>query len=206
MLNVRDLTLKTPDHRTLFDRFNLSLNRGECLAIMGPNGAGKSALLHALAGLSSLPTEGQISHGKVVWQDGRLFVPAHLRSCTLVMQDPAIWPHLSALQQLRLVPQKSPRPSIGALIELFALTDVQHQSGHTLSGGQKARLALARAVRTGACLLLLDEPFASMDQASEKRMIKALLCLQEEFRFAMIAVTHNQESASTLSSGRILQL
>ncbi|MGE3142408.1 MAG: molybdenum ABC transporter ATP-binding protein [Hyphomonadaceae bacterium] len=173
-------------------------------ALFGPSGAGKSLLLGALAGFERLES------GRVVF-DGRVLddvglgrrTPPHLREIGIVFQDARLFPHLSVRGNLRYAEARAPQGG-GALAleeaaERFDLTALLDRRPRNLSGGEKARVALARAVLARPRLLLLDEPFAALDGVRRRVFVKALRALHEALRIPMIVVTHQIEDVAALA-------
>ena len=153
MISARALGRRFGAKRVLRD-LDLEVRSGEVLLVAGPNGSGKSTLLALMAGLLA-PTEGEI---EVDLPRGRIGYLAH---------EPLVYKELSALENLDLygrlyhVPER--RETIGALLERFGLWDARHQRVGSFSRGMQQRLALCRVLLHGPELLLLDEPYSSLD-------------------------------------------
>ncbi|QIK84697.1 ABC transporter ATP-binding protein [Sanguibacter sp. HDW7] len=151
----------------------LSVAPGEVLCVVGPNGSGKSTLLWVLAGLVPLAA-GRVTLGGAVLDDvqARVHVPAPDRRTGLVPQSHVLFGHLSALENVafglraRGVPVRDARKRAADALEHVGLADHAHERADRLSGGQSQRVALARAVVVEPALLLLDEPFAALDEAA----------------------------------------
>ena len=153
MISARGLGRRFGAKRVLRD-LDLEVRSGELLVVTGPNGSGKSTLLALMAGLLA-PTEGEI---EVDVPRGRIGYLAH---------EPLVYKELSALENLDLygrlyhVPER--RETIGALLERFGLWEARHQRVGSFSRGMQQRLALCRVLIHGPELLLLDEPYSSLD-------------------------------------------
>ncbi len=184
--------------------------------IFGPSGSGKTSLLEAIAGLRR-PAAGTITlDGAVLTDSGshRFVAPEH-RAIGYVPQDGALFTHLSVRKNLRYGLHGRPAPSAGLsfehiveVLEIFSLLD---RAIATLSGGEKQRVALGRALLAAPKLLLLDEPLASLDTALKERLLPYLLRIREEFSIPMLYVTHSPdevvalcEHALILSAGKIV--
>lgn len=147
---------------------HLELAEGERLGLIGPNGAGKSTVLKTLAGLLSGPGV-QVRVGTHTWEDGVRFTPAHQRSVGYLAQDPLLFPHLTCLDNVafglraRGMNGRQARGEAHSLLERVGAGAWVARYPHQLSGGQAARVALARAVAPEPELVLLDEPFAALD-------------------------------------------
>jgi len=177
---------------------SFELHRGEFVSIVGPSGCGKSTLLRILAGLLR-PTSGQ------------LLVNQHHRptAVSFVFQQPTLLPWRSVEHNVRLPLELQGKLSpvtkerVHQVLELVGLADFHRHYPHQLSGGMQMRVSLARALVTQPELLLLDEPFAALDDITRQRLNEELLTLWERDRFTALFVTHNVSEAIFLS-GRVL--
>lgn len=197
---MSDLTLDAVtvrrNGRPVLDAVTTAFPGGRRTVLWGPSGAGKSTLLAAIAGLVE-PGAGTIRLGReVLFSRGEgISVVPHLRRVGFVFQDLALWPHLRALEQVRLVAR-----SAGArhatdvarvLLESVGLADLAHRRPAELSGGEQQRLALARAVAGQPEILLLDEPFSSVDGATRGTLRALLRDLSPRVPGPTIYVTHD---------------
>jgi len=177
------------------DRISLQVQRGECVCLVGASGCGKSTLLHLLADLDS-PTSGKIR------VEGRT---------ALMFQEAALFPWLtvggnvSLALRLRGVPRGERRPLVASLLESVHLDEVAARRPHELSGGMRQRVALARALAQDADVLLMDEPFGSLDAMTRDLLHAELERLWTERRFTVLFVTHNVREAVRLAD-RVLVL
>jgi ABC-type sulfate/molybdate transport systems ATPase subunit/ABC-type sulfate transport system permease component len=163
------------------------------LAILGPSGAGKSLTLRALAGLRG---PGAARVGLDGAELGTL--AAEDRQVGWVPQELALLPHLSVWKQVTFGTRADPVLAAGWLDRL-GLSELRERLPHELSGGQRQRVALARALATRPRLLLLDEPFSSLDAPVRSRLRRELRSLQRELRMTTVLVTHDPEEAALLA-------
>ena len=192
---------------------SLEIKKGEIFSLLGVSGCGKSTLIKAVLGL--IPSyEGKIFlNGKDVSA-----LPPEKRNCTVVFQDLRLFPHLTVGENIAfpLHFQKKnkaeEREIIEELLSLVQLEGFNKRTIESLSGGQKQRVAIARALAQNAELLLLDEPFSSLDPNLRKEMGELLLQLREKRGLSVLLVTHDHEEALRLSDrialmkeGEILQ-
>jgi molybdate transport system ATP-binding protein len=185
---------------------------GEVLALVGANGAGKSTALFALAGLVPLE-RGRIELGGVKLDDpdARVFVAPEARDIGFVFQDGRLFPHLSALENVafglrsRGVSRAESRTRARAWLERMGLGALEHARAATLSGGESRKIALARALAIAPRALLLDEPFASLDEDAAIDVREALRGHLAEFRGPCVLVTHDPADTRMLAS-RTLRL
>ena len=197
--------------RPAVDRVSLTAARGEAVVIVGPSGCGKTTLLRLVAGLE-LPDAGEISlDGRQVARAGRNVVPPHDRGLGFVFQDLALWPHLTVRRNLEFVMESVKVPSAEraartvAVLGLLQIEPLTHRYPHQLSGGEQQRVALARALVGNPGLLLLDEPFSSLDPDLRLVLRRELARLQRELQLTMVYVTHDREDAATLAD-RIVEM
>lgn len=172
--------------------------------LFGPSGSGKSSLLAAIGGL--IPAGGRIRLGKHVLNDSDLNVPPHRRGIGLLFQDARLFPHLTVNQNIAYAWKRAPvdkRPDMGALARFFDITALMERPVGNLSGGEKNRVALARALAAAPDFLLLDEPFAALDGRRRRAFIRVLLDMHKNFHLPMLVVTHNIDDAAAMASNLV---
>jgi len=194
---------------------NLQVGRGEHVTVVGPSGVGKTSLLRAIAGL------GVLSSGAVI-VDGRDVTtrPPEQRGVVYMHQSPSLFPHLTVLDNVafplgvRGVAKKNAREKAMQLLERVHLGFAAGRAPATLSGGQKHRVALARALAADPAVLLLDEPFAALDPELRADVRNAVVeMLQRGTGPTVLFVTHDVDEAAALADrvvvllpGRIAQI
>lgn len=196
---------------------SLKLYAGKVHCMLGESGCGKSTLLRLLAGLER-PTAGAILIDNLVVNGGgrgaKHIKPEH-RKVGFVFQDYALFPHLSVLHNvtfgMRDKPRNKRKAEAQALLDRVGLADYAGKMPHTLSGGQQQRVALARALGRDPKLMLLDEPFTSLDATLRDELRDVTLRLLRESQVATLMVTHDPAEAmlvadtvSLMRSGRIV--
>lgn len=163
-------------------------------ALVGPSGAGKTSVLHAIAGFLR-PERGLISvDGDVLVDTTKgVFVAPHRRRIGYMFQEPRLFPHLNVRHNLFYGRRFAANTRIAEddVIELMGLGQLMTRSTDRLSGGEKQRVALGRALLSGPRLLLLDEPLASVDAARKEEILPYLDRLRTELKLPAIYVTHN---------------
>ena len=178
----------------------------EILVLWGPSGSGKTTILECLAGLCR-PDAGSIRlNGQLLYEkSSRLFIPARHRNIGYLFQNYALFPHLTVEQNVRYGLKRSPAddspdPKLNykELLEVFGISHLAGRHPRQLSGGEKQRAAMVRALVRHPALLLLDEPFSALDRASRLRLREELLQLHQRWRIPMIIVSHDDEEACHL--------
>lgn len=203
-------------HRVGPVTLDVSLTTGAGLtALVGPSGAGKTSLLNIVAGLIR-PDRGivRIDGDALVDTARRIWVPPHARHIGYVFQEPRLFPHLSVRGNLgygRWFGRDRPSPvRFDDVVELCGLGALLARRTAKLSGGEKQRVALGRALLSRPRLLLLDEPLASVDVARREELLPYLDRLRAELRLPIVYVTHTLAEVATraervvsLDNGRI---
>lgn len=177
--------------------------KGRVTAIFGASGAGKTTLLEAIAGLRRLAAGAVSVDGAIVVDAAAgVFVPAEQRAIGYVPQEGALFPHISVRRNLRYgfdarktYPAGLTYEHVAEVLELRALTE---RRVGTLSGGEKQRVALGRALLSAPRLLLLDEPLAGLDAALRERLLPYLARVRDEFAIPMLYVTHAPDEVMVL--------
>jgi iron(III) transport system ATP-binding protein len=195
------------------DEVSFELGDHELLALVGPSGCGKSTLLRIVAGLQ--PTEtGSVELGGQVVDNGRRSVPPEDRRVGLVFQEHALFPHLTVAGNIGFGVRDGGREArIAEMLDLVGLAGYDERYPHELSGGERQRVALARALAPRPALLLLDEPFASLDPNLRSRVRDDVVGILRSTRTPAVMVTHDQNEAlavgdrvAVMQAGRIIQI
>lgn len=184
---------------TALDDVSFSILRGEFLALLGASGCGKTSLLRIIAGLLA-PDRGTIN-----WSEGR-----RPRQTGFVFQEPALMPWADVATNIRLpmrlldIDQEEAGARTEALLAQVGLKQFAHAFPHELSGGMKMRAALARALIVKPELLLMDEPFAALDEISRFKLNDELLALWRQANCTIVFVTHSVYEAAYLSTRTLI--
>lgn len=173
-----------------------TLAPGEGLCLFGPVGVGKTTLLRLVAGLE-LPDEGAITVDDVPAASGDL----HTRGIGMVFQDFALWPHMAVEKHLHFVlhaqevSRNERRERVERMLTLSGLAEKRRAKPSALSGGQQQRLALARALIVKPRLLLLDEPFAHLDETTRHHFTEEIMRRRAAEHVTVIIATHQRQEA-----------
>jgi iron(III) transport system ATP-binding protein len=191
---------------------------GTFLVLLGPSGSGKTTMLRCLAGIERV-SSGSIAIGSRTVADGRAHVPPDQRDLSMVFQDYALWPHLTAAENVafalrrRKLPRAESRTRALAMLDRVGLAGFAKRYPNELSGGQQQRVALARALIADTGLILCDEPLSNLDADLRERMRVEISSLVREAGATTVYITHDQAEAFALADrvgilekGRLVQL
>jgi len=180
--------------------------RGFC-ALFGPSGSGKTTILRCLAGLERAPL-GRLYVNGQCWQEQASFLPPHRRPVGYVFQEASLFPHLNVRGNLhygqRRIPASARRVDFDDTVQLFGLGDLLARYPDQLSGGQRQRVAMARALVTSPELLLMDEPMASLDEASKADILPYLEQLHTGLDIPVLYVSHQIGEVARLADHMVL--
>ena len=180
------------------DGVSLGLAQGQIGVLIGPSGCGKTSLLRAVAGLERL-AGGQVAIDGVVLGGPGVHIAAEARRVGMVFQDYALFPHLSVADNVAFgvaaLPRDQRRERVQRMLDLVGLAHAADRAPHELSGGQQQRVALARALAPQPRLLLLDEPFSSLDFDLRERLAQEVRAILKASRTTALMVTHDQLEA-----------
>ncbi len=196
-LTLRNIRLPLADFTLMLDAEMSAPVTG----IFGPSGAGKTSLLDLIAGLRRAESA-HIALGQTVLTDtaARIFIPTHHRAIGYVPQDLALFPHLSVRGNLLYGHDAkiAGASTLAHVVETVEIQSLLDRSISAISGGEKQRISLARALLASPRLLLLDEPLASLDHPLKRRLISYLRRIREEFQIPMLYVAHDPEEITAL--------
>ena len=184
----------------------LTVEPGEVVALVGANGAGKTTFLHAVAGIVALD-DGHVRLGDRVLADAaaRVDLPAEERRCALVFQQHLLFPHLTAVENVafglraRGVPGRAARRHAVEWLDRFGVGEHAERPAARLSGGQAQRVALARSIVVEPDVLLLDEPFAALDERARPRVHALLREHVFDAERPVVLVTHDPADSRFLA-------
>ena len=211
MISIQSLTFEYNHRSPLFQNFNWTVSRGETWSILGPSGCGKTTLLYLLAGLK-FPTSGEVSiHGEKIQRPRP--------HSGLILQDYGLLPWSTVRENVALgikvrtfygadgkhTPNNfTPKDNIESWIERLGLSEVADKFPSQLSGGQRQRTAIARTLALEPDLLLMDEPFSSLDAVTREDLQNLTLSLCAEQNITLVIVTHSIEEAAVLGKKVLL--
>ncbi|RUO44933.1 ABC transporter ATP-binding protein [Idiomarina aquatica] len=214
LLNLNNVSIELAGHR-IVDQLSIALEPGDIGCLMGPSGCGKTTVLRAIAGFNPV-SAGEISlHGDVV-SSPSLSLPTEQRKVGMMFQDFSLFPHLNVADNIRFgiehLSTSAQDARIKELLQRIDLSGYQKRYPHELSGGQQQRVALARALAPKPQLMLLDEPFSSLDAELRELLAQDVRQLLKEEGITALLVTHDQQEAFAMAdkagvmyAGQLLQ-
>jgi NitT/TauT family transport system ATP-binding protein len=197
IVELRDVAKVYGSGTEALRHLDLTVRPGEFLSLLGPSGCGKSTVLRLIAGLAG------VSRGAIEWPRAQ---ERRETRVGFVFQEPTLMPWATVSANVRMplrllrVPRAEAEEQVREAIELVGLLGFEHAYPRELSGGMKMRVSIARALATRPRLLLMDEPFASLDEITRIKLNNDLLHLWEQKRWTVVFVTHSVYESVYLSS------
>jgi molybdate transport system ATP-binding protein len=204
---------KDLDHYTL--DLEYEFDQG-VLVIQGESGAGKTTILNCISGLTT-PDTGRIAmEDRVVYDSAAgVDVPARLRNIGYLFQNYALFPNMTVLQNIVYGIKNKPEYKVkenrkalldyaDGIMETFGIAHLKKKHPDRISGGEKQRVALSRAIVTKPGLLLLDEPFSALDQQTKETIYEQFAAFKKNFRIPTILITHDSRESEMFADSRIL--
>ena len=202
MLSVSNLSISFDESQVL-EGFNLSVESGDIFALLGDSGSGKSSALRFIAGLENAMNGSVVLDGADLSLNGVHSVKPELREIGMVFQDYALFPHMTVFQNISFgidhLSKKSKTEKVTSLLELISLKGIEKKYPHQLSGGEQQRVSLARALANSPKLLLLDEPFSSLDKSHRDELVKDVRSILKKQSVTSILVTHDEAEAKAFA-------
>ena len=206
-LDVSKIKHKYDDKNFVLKEINFDILEGDILSILGPSGCGKSTLLRLIAGLEKLKYGKIEIFGKTV-ADKNFSLAPNLREVGLVHQDRALFPHLSVIENVKFgIKGKKYFRNDKALnlLSLFKVDQYANSYPNSISGGEQQRVAIARAIAPNPKILLMDEPFDSLDEALRNELRQETKKIIKSNNITCILVTHDFDDASAMAD-KIIEL
>ncbi|WP_423218397.1 ABC transporter ATP-binding protein [Streptococcus equinus] len=196
LINIKKYFKDGPEQIEALKETNLTINKGDFVAVIGPSGSGKSTFLTIIGGLQS-PSQGEVRLNGQSFSQKKEKERAKMRfdQIGFILQASNLVPFLKIKDQLRLVDKvdkKKQRESIDSLFAQLGITDIADKYPEEISGGQRQRVAIARALYNDPTIILADEPTASLDTEKAMEVVKILADEAKEKNKAVLMVTHDR--------------
>jgi len=177
-------------------------------AIFGPSGSGKSTLLGVIAGTIKPDSGRVVVNGECLFDSQKhINKPIHERRIGLVFQDGRLFPHLNVQQNLtyalNFIPRDQQQFNFERIVQLLEIEPLLQQRPHQISGGEKQRVALGRALLSSPRLLMLDEPLASLDDRLKNQILPFLKLIADEINIPMIYISHSKKEIMQITDNLI---
>lgn len=200
-VKLNNVTYKYPSAERGVNNVSFSLETGKIACLLGPSGAGKSTLLKIVAGFIT-PDHGEVFiHDRKVATGHKIHVPIQKREIGIVFQQHALFPHMTVAENILYGCRRS-KPErqnfLNQLLQEFKIEIHKDKYPHELSGGEAQRVAVARAIASEPKVLLMDEPFSSLDQSLRSQVEQQCLTIIRERKLTALIVTHDEASAKTI--------
>jgi NitT/TauT family transport system ATP-binding protein len=197
LLELRSVDKRYDNGTLALEGVNLAIGQHEFVSLLGPSGCGKSTALKMIAGLSP------VTAGSIAWAD---MLGDHAKDISFVFQEPTLMPWTKVFDnvwlplRLKGVSRDAAKPQIDAVLDKVGLAQFAQVYPRELSGGMKMRVSIARAMVTEPRLLLMDEPFAALDEMTRFKLNNDTLALWQAQQFTTIFVTHSVYESVYLSN------
>jgi len=202
VLSVSNLSISFEENQVL-NGFNLELESGDIFALLGDSGSGKSCALRFIAGLDNAQDGSVNLDGMDLSNRGEHQVEPEARKIGMVFQDYALFPHMTVFQNIcfgiNKLSKEQKTEKVNELLQLIYLEGIEKKYPHQLSGGEQQRVSLARSLATSPKLLLLDEPFSSLDKSHRNQLVKEVRSILKKARMTSILVTHDESEAKSFA-------
>ena len=200
ILEIKNLSHSYDETNQIIQNINLEIQKSDRVAILGPSGCGKSTLLRLIAGLEK-PNMGQITIDGTVVSTEKLIVPPEKRKIGLVVQEKALFPHLSVYDNIGFGIKKNidKKTITNDLLELLKIDSLKNKYPHEISGGEQQRVALARSLAPNPKLLMLDEPFNALDKDLKGVLYEEISQVFSERGSTILLVTHDSQEAEIMT-------
>lgn len=201
MLELKNVNKSFEDTEVLKD-INISVKKGEIVSLLGLSGSGKSTILNIISGFEQI-CSGEVIYKEKILSDNKTFMEPQKRNIGFVFQNYALFPHLNIYENITFGISKKPKDEkdkiVDGLLKLINLEGYEKRFPHELSGGQQQRIALVRSMALNPELILLDEPFSSIDSMAKASIQKQLLQILKGSSKTAIIVTHDPKEAMAMS-------
>ncbi|ALE52906.1 ABC transporter [Candidatus Thioglobus autotrophicus] len=202
MLAIHNLSVVYQNNIVL-EGFDLSLEQGEIFALLGDSGSGKSSTLRFIAGLDEAANGDVLLDSVQLSRDGIHLVTPENREVGMVFQDYALFPHMTVFKNISFgihnLASDTQQQRVAELLSMIGLEGIESKYPHQLSGGEQQRVSLARALAPSPKILLMDEPFSSLDKNHRDQLVSQVRHILKKTNTTSILVTHDINEANALA-------
>ncbi len=207
IIKLKNISHWYSDNRVL-DNLNLEIEKNKITYILGSSGSGKTTILRLIAGLE-VPDKGEIYIQNIkVSETNKIIVTPDKRQLGYIFQDLALWPHLTVYENisfsLKNMNKSEIEGEVKGILSLFGLDDYLQKFPHQLSGGQQQIVAIARALALKPKILLMDEPLASLDVKSKRKILDYIVSIKEKYDLTIVYVTHDHREAFAIADNIVV--
>ena len=200
-LQIKDLKHSYNSNFEVLKGIDMEVTKGEIISILGPSGCGKTTLLRIIAGLEK-QSEGTVSIDNQMVADHLHYIPTEKRNVGLVVQERALFPHLTNIKNVKFGIQESDKNKTSIALDFLKLFKVEKYADnfpHEISSGEQQRVALARAMAPNPKILLMDEPFGALDIELKLELRQETKKILKDNGITSIIVSHDIDDASAMS-------
>lgn len=209
ILRIKDIymdyedKLKKPDMSVL-NGLSLVMEKGDVFSIMGKSGVGKTSLINAIAGFERIKSGHIIINGSDA-SSNNVFIQPSKRNIGWVSQDSCLWPFMTMKENILYALKEGGDNKMNEIINVFGIAGIMDKYPNQVSTGEGKRVSIARAICSGAQLLLMDEPFSDLDSQTKEDIMDMISRIQRETKVTILIVSHNLEENISFSD-RIFEL
>ena len=212
-LKLKNINL-TFGKEKILDELNLSINKGQFIAITGVSGSGKTSLLRIICGLQK-PNDGEVHLDNNILLNDKISIPTEKRNIGLVIQEKVLFPHLNVKKNIEFgISTKNNKQDISKdMMEKLNILDLAKKYPHELSGGESQRVALGRSIVMKPKVLMFDEPFTGLDKELKKKIYPIIKSILLKNEITAIMVTHDLNEVKALAdqcynlkSGKLIEI
>ena len=198
-LKVKNINL-TFGKEKILDRLNLSINKGQFIAITGVSGSGKTSLLRVICGLEK-PNDGELHLDNNILFNDKITIPTEKRNIGLVIQEKVLFPHLNVKKNIEfgISTQNNKQDISKDMMEKLNILDLAKKYPHELSGGESQRVALGRSIVMKPKVLMFDEPFTGLDKELKIKIYPTIKSILLKNEITAIMVTHDLNEVKALA-------
>jgi|LGVF01.2.fsa_nt_gb ABC-type sugar transport system ATPase subunit len=197
MLVIEKLN-KHYNQQMIFNDLDFSLEYNKIYGVMGPSGIGKSTLLKIIAGLETID-EGRITINDELCHSKKYVMEPYKRNLGFVFQEATLWPHMTMRENIEFAIADNYKIRLEEIITTIGLKDIMHKYPNEISEGEAKRVSIARAICSGAKLLLLDEPYANLDEKTKIDLMNLIKMIQVKEKLTILMVSHDLSEHTFLS-------